>query len=314
MELGQSNCISNCGWPCNRRIFSSWPNVHRRDCATETSWLVGWFFQFNIVLGILLAYFSNYLIGLARLGTSEWRWMLGIAAAPAAVFFFMLFGIPRSPRWLAKQSRLDEARRVLRMTGEEQFEEELKAIVSSIRIEQQMGRERLFTKQHSVPIFLALSIGAFNQLSGINAVLYYLNSIFASAGFGSVSANLQAIVVGFTLLVFTAVGMFTIDRLGRRILLLVGALGTAFCRFGVAVIFSVRRHEELLLWLLVSTTPDARTPAWGHKRPTKYTSTVRQKLWRPNARQNRPWKCRSYGKPGKRKYCFPPFPQDLENR
>ena len=213
-------------------------------------WLVG-FFQFNIVLGILSAYFSNYLIGLAKLGTSEWRWMLGIAAAPAAVFFFMLFGIPRSPRWLAKQSRLDEARQVLKMTGEEQFEEELNEIVVSIRVEQQIGRERLFTKQHSLPIFLALSIGAFNQLSGINAVLYYLNYIFASAGFGSVSANLQAIVVGLTLLVFTVVGMLTIDRLGRRILLLVGALGTAFCLFGVAVIFSVHRHEELLLWFLV---------------------------------------------------------------
>lgn len=214
-------------------------------------WLVG-FFQFNIVLGILLAYFSNYVISLARFGTAEWRWMLGVAACPAAVFFVMLFGIPRSPRWLAKQGRIDEARGVLIMTGEERFEAELSAIVYSIRVERKMGGEKLFVRQHSLPIFLAISIGAFNQLSGINAILYYLNFIFISAGFGTLSASLQAIVVGFTLLVFTVVGMFTIDLLGRRTLLLIGSLGTAACLIGVASIFAVHKHEELLLWLLVS--------------------------------------------------------------
>jgi SP family arabinose:H+ symporter-like MFS transporter len=219
--------------------------------AKRRGWLVG-FFQFNIVLGILLAYFSNYLISLVHLGTSEWRWMLGVAAGPAAVFFVMLFGIPRSPRWLVKQERIEEARRVLRMTEEEHCEEELNSIAHSIKTECETGGEALFVRHHRLPIFLAISVGAFNQLSGINAVLYYLNYIFASAGFGAVSASQQAIVVGATLLVFTIVGMIMIDLLGRRPLLLVGSLGTAACLFGVAVIFSVHKHEGMLLWLLVA--------------------------------------------------------------
>lgn len=219
--------------------------------AKRRGWLVG-FFQFNIVLGILLAYFSNYLISLIHLGTSEWRWMLGVAAGPAAVFFIMLFGIPRSPRWLVQQGRIEEARKVLQMTEEEQCEEEINSIADSIRIERQTGGEVLFVRQHRLPIFLAISVGAFNQLSGINAVLYYLNYIFTSAGFGAVSASQQAIVVGATLLVFTIVGMITIDLLGRRPLLLIGSLGTAACLLGVGVIFSVHKHEGMLLWLLVA--------------------------------------------------------------
>jgi len=214
-------------------------------------WLVG-FFQFSVVFGILLAYFSNYLVGLFRLGPAEWRWMLGVAGVPAAVFFIMLFDIPRSPRWLAKQGRIDEARTVLQLNGEQGIEEELRSIVQSIRLEQQFGGERLFARQHSLPIFLAISIGLFNQLSGINAILYYLNFIFMSAGFGAFSASLQAIVVGLTLLVFTIVGMFTIDVLGRRTLLLAGSLGMAVCLTGIGTIFAMQRHQGLLLWFLVS--------------------------------------------------------------
>jgi MFS transporter, SP family, arabinose:H+ symporter len=218
--------------------------------AKKRGWLVG-FFQLNIVAGILLAYFSNYLLTLAHFGMSEWRWMLGIAAVPACLFFIMLFDIPRSPRWLAKKGRLDEARAVLRLTGEEDYNEELNAIIESIREEQQFSGDTLFTKKHALPIFLAISIGMFNQLSGINAILYYLNFIFATAGFGTVSANLQAVAVGTTLLMFTIVGMLTIDRLGRRTLLLIGSVGTAICLAGVAAIFFMHRHEDVLLWLLI---------------------------------------------------------------
>ncbi|HWA93144.1 MAG TPA: sugar porter family MFS transporter [Terracidiphilus sp.] len=218
--------------------------------ARRRGWLVG-FFQFNIVLGILLAYFSNYVINSFNLGISEWRWMLGVAAGPAAFFFMMLFAIPRSPRWLIKQGRIDDARNVLRLT-EGDCEDEVSSIIYSIKIERESGGESLFVRQHRLPIFLAISVGAFNQLSGINAVLYYLNYIFASAGFGAVSSSQQAILVGATLLVFTVVGMVTIDLLGRRLLLLVGSLGTAACLFGVALIFSVHKHEGLLLWLLMA--------------------------------------------------------------
>jgi MFS transporter, SP family, arabinose:H+ symporter len=212
--------------------------------------LVG-LFQFNVVLGILIAYLSNYLIGLAGFGATEWRWELGVAALPAALFFAMLFAIPRSPRWLVKQGRVDDARAVLQMTGEQNYQQELTEIVESIDLEHGQGNEPLFQRRYLLPIFLAITIGMFNQLSGINAILYYLNDIFARAGFSKVSGNLQAVAIGATNLLFTMIAMSVIDRLGRRKMLLVGAVGTAACLAGVAWIFASGKHEDLLVWLLV---------------------------------------------------------------
>ncbi len=180
--------------------------------------LVG-LFQFNVVFGILLAYLSNYVIGTLNLGTAEWRWKLGIAALPAAFFLMMLFGIPRSPRWLAKKGRIDEAREVLRITGEEDYEQELQDIVASMDAEHHAG-DSLFNGKYGFPIFLAVSIAMFNQLSGINAILYYLNQIFAQAGFNKVSSDLQAVAIGATNLIFTMIAMTLIDRIGRKKLLL----------------------------------------------------------------------------------------------
>jgi MFS transporter, SP family, arabinose:H+ symporter len=211
--------------------------------------LVG-LFQFNVVFGILLAYLSNYLLGTLQLGPLEWRWKLGIAALPAAFFLAMLFGIPRSPRWLVKKQRIDEAREVLRITGEENYEQELKDIVASIDAEHASG-DSLFRSKYGFPIFLAVSIAMFNQLSGINAILYYLNQIFAQAGFNKVSSDLQAVAIGATNLMFTMIAMTLIDRVGRRKLLLTGAAGTTLCLAGVAYVFLSRSHESLLVWLLV---------------------------------------------------------------
>src|SRR5581483_7968990 len=208
-------------------------------------------FQFNIVLGILLAYFSNYVIGLQRLGESEWRWELGVAAVPAVLFFVMLFTIPRSPRWLVKVGRVNEARTVLQMTGDENFEHDLKDIVESIDVEHRLVGEKLFSRKYALPIFLAVSIGMFNQLSGINAILYYLNDIFGHAGFSKVSGNLQAVAVGATNLVFTVAAMSVIDRIGRKTLLLIGAVGMAVCLAGVSAIFFTARHQSILVWLLI---------------------------------------------------------------
>jgi len=208
-------------------------------------------FQFNVVFGILLAYFSNYVIGLQHFGATEWRWELGVTAIPAALFFVMLFTIPRSPRWLVKKGRVEEARTVLRMTGDEDYEHDLQAIVASIGEEQSQAAEKLFTRKYAFPIFLAVSIGIFNQLSGINAILYYLNDIFAHAGFSKVSGNLQAVAIGATNLLFTMIAMSVIDRLGRKTLLLVGSVGTAACLAGVATIFFTGQHQSLLVWLLV---------------------------------------------------------------
>ena len=211
---------------------------------------VGSFFQFNVVFGIMLAYFSNYIVGLLHMGDSEWRWKLGVAAVPAVFFFLMLFGIPRSSRWLVKKKRIEEAREVLRLTGEKDFERELQDIVASIDLEH-ASHNALFSRRNKLPIFLAVSIGMFNQLAGINAILYYLNDIFARAGFSKVSSDLQSVAVGATLLIFTMLAMLVIDNMGRKKLLLIGSIGTCACLAGVSAIFFSQRHQNLLVWLLI---------------------------------------------------------------
>jgi sugar porter (SP) family MFS transporter len=212
--------------------------------------LVG-FFQFNIVFGILLAYFSNYLIGTMGFGDMEWRWKLGISAVPAALFLVMLFAIPESPRWLAQQGRGREAEDVLRNSGDVNYRHDLEEIVASVAHTQTV-EEPLFSRKYRVPIFLAVSIAMFNQLSGINAILYYLNDIFTKAGFTKVSGDLQSVAVGATNLIFTVVAMTMIDRLGRKKLLLIGSVGTAAALSGVAAIFFAGTHQELLVWCLVA--------------------------------------------------------------
>ena len=212
--------------------------------------LVG-FFQFNVVAGILLAYFSNYVIGQMGLGATEWRWKVGIAAAPAALFFLMLFLIPRSPRWLVQKGCPLEARAVLELIGEEHVDRVLDDMTAAVQLEHQYGQERLFAVRNRFPVFLAVSIAMFNQLSGINAILYYLNDIFARAGFSKVSSDLQAVAIGATNLLFTMLAMSIIDRVGRRTLMLIGSVGTSLCLAGVAVIFRTGRHEGLLVWLLI---------------------------------------------------------------
>jgi MFS transporter, SP family, arabinose:H+ symporter len=211
--------------------------------------LVG-MFQFNVVLGILLAYLSNYLVGLFHLGALEWRWKFGVPALPAAFFLLMLFGIPRSPRWLVQKKRVDEARTVLQQIGVENPDQELQDIVQSIDTEH-AGSDALFSWKYRLPIFLAVSIGMFNQLSGINAILYYMNDIFIQAGFSKVSGDLQAVAIGGTNLLFTMIAVSVIDRVGRKTLLLIGSVGTALSLAGVAYIFFTHQHQGLLVWLLV---------------------------------------------------------------
>jgi sugar porter (SP) family MFS transporter len=212
--------------------------------------LVG-LFQFNVVGGILVAYLSNYLIRQSHLGAEDWRWMLGVTGLPALFFLVMLFTIPRSPRWLVKKSRIGEARQTLVAIGEENIEAELRDIVASVDVEHGHGQESLYQTKYGFPIFLAVSIGMLNQLSGINAILYYLNDIFAKAGFNNVSADKQAVLIGFTNLCFTTLAMSIIDKVGRKTLLLVGSVGCALSLAGVATIFLTNSHESLLVWMLI---------------------------------------------------------------
>ena len=194
--------------------------------------------QLNIVAGILIAFCSNFAIARALPPDAAWRWMLGVQAFPAAVFFALLFAIPESPRWLAKQGRIEEARRVLARVGEggaAGADAELGAITASLdegRAHAQAAggahvHARLFQRRYARPIGLAITIAVLNQLSGINAILYYAPRVFQQAGSGKDAALLQSVAVGGTNLVFTIVALFIIDRLGRRPLLAAGGLGAA---------------------------------------------------------------------------------------
>jgi sugar porter (SP) family MFS transporter len=190
-------------------------------------------------------------VGSLGLGADEWRWKLGMVALPAALFLIALSGIPQSPRWLVRKGRAAEAREVFARIGEPDPDAEVRDVEASIGAEHSERSEPLFTRKYRLPIFLAVSIGMFNQLSGINAILYYLNDIFERAGFNKVSSDLQAVAIGFTNLVFTMIAMAVIDRVGRKKLLLTGAAGTALCLAGVALIFASGSYEWLLVWLLV---------------------------------------------------------------
>lgn len=208
-------------------------------------------FQLNIVFGILVAYFSNFVIGTMHLGETEWRWKLGVSAVPALLFLLMLFWIPRSPRWLVERGKLAEARSVLEYIAPETATTELSAIEDALASDRHVGRIAFFSRRYRVPIVLAIVLALFNQFSGINPILYYLNDIFAKAGFAKVSSDLQAVAIGATNLIFTIVAMTIIDRIGRKKLLIVGSVGTCLCMAVISTLFFTGRHQNLLIWPLV---------------------------------------------------------------
>ena len=188
-------------------------------------------FQFNIVFGILIAFLSNYLIG-SLLGDNGWRWMLGIEAVPALVYTVMCFSIPQSPRWLiGKRGDRDGGATVLKQLNPDASDDKIAAMVERIatasHIEPGGSRtaDRFWTWRLRVPIMLAFLVAFFNQLSGINAILYFAPRIFELAGLGKSAALLNSIGIGITNLIFTFVGLYLIDRIGRRTLLYIGSFG-----------------------------------------------------------------------------------------
>ncbi|HEY4078482.1 MAG TPA: sugar porter family MFS transporter [Rhizomicrobium sp.] len=205
-------------------------------------------FQFNIVLGILVAYLSNYLIGMLGLGSEEWRWKFAVAFLPGLILFAMLFSIPHSPRWLALKGRPAEAADILQRIAPDIGQTEREAILS---LGSGRTKIRLDWSRHRKPILLAITIAAFNQLAGINAILYYINDIFAAAGFSKVSADQQSIVIGATNLLFTIPALFLIDRIGRKTLLLIGSVGLFAALAGTGAILTTGLHQNLLLWMLI---------------------------------------------------------------
>jgi len=202
------------------------------------------------VFGILVAYLSNYLIGLLDLGAQEWRWKFGVTAVPSLALAAMLYTIPNSPRWLAVKGRVDEARAVLAQIGNTDVGEEL-ASYARQHAAAAGQKVRLSWRVHARPVTLAILVAMFNQMSGINAILYYLNDIFAAAGFGKVSADLQSVVIGATNLTFTLLALTIIDRVGRKTLLLVGSVGLIASLSGVAYVELTGSHQALLLPFLV---------------------------------------------------------------
>lgn len=185
-------------------------------------------FQFNIVFGIVIAFLSNAII--ARIGgENAWRWMLGIASVPSVVYAVMCFGLPESPRWLIARKRDREAGiKVLKLIepdrSQARLEEHADEIIAAAGSEK-ASASKFWTWRLRVPIFLAFFVAFFNQLSGINAVLYFAPRIFEMTGLGKEAALLQSVGIGITNLIFTFVGLWLIDRLGRRTLLYVGSFG-----------------------------------------------------------------------------------------
>ena len=191
-------------------------------------------YQFNIVLGILIAFLSNYL--LRDTGQEPWRWMVGVEAIPAFFYFIFVLMIPRSPRWLVSKGRFDEAEKVLAIINPGI---DVKEKVREIRIldEQEETGENIFMKKYRFPLMLAFLIAFFNQMSGINAFLYYAPRIFESAGLGESTALLSSIGIGVVNLIFTLLGVFLIDKLGRKTLMLYGSIGYIFSLSLVAAAF-----------------------------------------------------------------------------
>ena len=214
--------------------------------------------QLNIVIGITAAFFSNYLI--LTLGQSEWawsealhlgewnwRWMLGIETIPALLYFFALFFVPESPRWLAIRGREDEAREILgRVTSPEQARQDLLAVNESIEAEAKLGRVSLrvlFNPSMRLVMTIGISVAILQQITGINSVFFYAPMIFESSGIGTNSAFMQAVLVGLVNLVFTIIAMVLIDRLGRRLLLGFGLTGIAVCMLVLSYGFSAASYK-----------------------------------------------------------------------
>ncbi|TDD74669.1 sugar porter family MFS transporter [Flavobacterium caseinilyticum] len=193
------------------------------------------FYQFNIVLGILMAFLSNYLLN--DVGENSWRWMMGVQAIPSVIYISLIISIPKSPRWLLSKFRNEEARKVLKLMGQEADYENMKKEIEVDNDNASLANDNIFLKKYKKPLVLAFLMAFFNQLSGINAFLYYSSRIFQEAGLGESTALLSSIGIGVVNLIFTLVGVFLIDKLGRKILMYIGSVGYIISLSLVAMAF-----------------------------------------------------------------------------
>lgn len=197
--------------------------------------LVG-LFQFNVVLGILISYLSNYLI--SQGGESSWRWMLGVQAFPSLLFLVLIYFIPESPRWLVlKKGATEKALKILKVINPLNCGDELKAIQNSVLKSSSGKEESLFSGAYRTPVMLAILFAFFNQVSGINAIIYYAPRIFEMAGLGAHSSLLSTVGIGMINFIFTLIAINFIDRIGRKVLMLVGSFGLIASLFLVGFTF-----------------------------------------------------------------------------
>lgn len=209
-------------------------------------------YQFNIVFGILVAFLSNYLLQGVD-GSNDWRWMLGILAVPSLIYSFLVMGVPESPRWLlTKKNDVTGAYKILSKLGITDVSAAISSIAETHQLEKQGGRPAsLFSNKYRTVLWLAFMIALFNQLSGINFILYYAPEILERAGLAAKESLFNAIAIGGTNLIFTFVGLYLIDRIGRKKLLLIGSLGYIISLAMVAWCFYTHANPLLLMSFLL---------------------------------------------------------------
>lgn len=206
--------------------------------------------QLAIVIGILIAFFSNYL--LVDTGENNWRWMLLVMAAPAILLFFSLFLVPESPRWLVARHRNEEALLVLmKTTGEKLALNELNEIEQTLKNQQESTYHDLLSPKIRPLLFIGIILAVFQQITGINTIMYYAPKIFANIGQSNNLALLQTLAIGGTNVVFALVAMFLIDRFGRKLLILSGSLGMALMLFGLSALFFMKQTSGIMVLIFI---------------------------------------------------------------
>jgi MFS transporter, SP family, arabinose:H+ symporter len=203
-------------------------------------------FQVNIVTGILIAYLSNYLLqGIG--GENDWRWMLGVVAIPSVVFSVLMLMVPETPRWLVLYKKDDEAaKNVLALTNQESD-----SVIADIKASVNSLTEKLFNKKFYKPLLLAFLLAFFNQLSGINAIIYYAPKVFEMAGIGREGALLSTVGIGVINLLFTIAGWYLIDRFGRRTLMYIGSIGYIISLGLIAYSFHSEAHQFITYYVFL---------------------------------------------------------------
>ncbi|RXK61646.1 sugar porter family MFS transporter [Lacibacter luteus] len=208
-------------------------------------------YQFNIVFGILIAFLSNYFLeGVG--GVNDWRWMLGVMAVPSLIYTVMVLSIPESPRWLvSKKNDLTAAKNIFTQLGVQNADEEIASISASIQHEEHAGQKGFFSSKYKTILWLAFLVAFFNQWSGINFILYYAPEILERAGLAAKDSLANSILIGATNLLFTFVGLYLIDKAGRKTLLIIGSIGYIISLAMVAFAFYSGASSGFLLFFLL---------------------------------------------------------------